>query len=154
MGAGHPLAGRGPSLSSTPLFCALCGKTVLSSYLHLPTGIFGPVGLVVGSCGAGLAIVAAEVAIEIVGDRGNFRAESESSEPGDRDRRFAMQRAKDVAGDRAGAIAVTAVIHGEDDPGGEILGFERAEQDDRQGLLRDPALPESRDRLGRGRSFA
>lgn len=50
--------------------------------------------------------------------------------------------AQDVAGDRAGAVAVAAVVDSERDALAEVVADERAIDGDRQSLLGDPALAE------------
>jgi hypothetical protein len=59
--------------------------------------------------------------------------------------------AEDVAGDRAAAVAVAAVIDRRDDAAFQVIGRQGGVQGDRQGLLGDPTATQARQRSGRRR---
>src|SRR5690606_39241979 len=73
--------------------------------------------------------VAAPAGEEVVGEPEDRIAQLDALAPPLRDRVLAQERAEDVAGDRAGAVAVAGVVDGEADAGGEVVACDEGAVD-------------------------
>lgn len=88
--------------------------------------------------------------MELVGEVFDLGAQFQLFQPAVRDGGGAVEGAEDVAGDRAGAVAVAGMVDGQEQrAGGVVFVNQRAVNGDRQGFFADPAAAERLDQLGR-----